>query len=137
MALVALSYSFVRLSELMKCYSLYTLGTLVYLSIGFTLYLYWYSCVVSLPERCNGVGLVSDYSAALCHLGGYRVVFNNVDVVFRLLSIIIWAYMLRVSRGGPLMVTAQYGYSSTLVCVSKKLDTPPYLAPVRGHDTLS
>ena len=53
MALVALLYSFGRLLELMEYYSLYTLGTLVYLSIGFTLYLYRYSCVASLPERCN------------------------------------------------------------------------------------
>jgi hypothetical protein len=50
MAVVAFIYTFVRLSEAMKFYSLYTLGTLVYLSIGFTLYLYRYSCVVSLPE---------------------------------------------------------------------------------------
>ncbi len=58
-------------------------------------------------------------TVALCHLGGYRVVFNNVDVVSRLLSITIWAYMLRDSRGGPLMVTAQYGYSSRLVYIHK------------------
>ncbi len=90
MALVAFLYSFVRLSELMEYYSLYTLGTLVYLSIGFTLYMYRYSCVTRLPERC--VGLMFDYSVALCHLGGYRVLFNNVDVVSRLLNIIIWAY---------------------------------------------
>ncbi len=121
MALVAFLISFVRLSKVMKCYSLYTLGTLVYLSIGFALYLYRYSHVVSLLERCSGVGLVSDYSAALCHLGGCRVVFNNVYVVSRLLSITICAYMLWVSRGGPLMVTAQYGYSSMIVYVPKKL----------------
>ncbi len=65
------------------------------------------------------MGLVSDCSVALCHLGGYRVIFNNVDVVSRLLSITIWAYMLRDSRGGPLMVTAQYGYSSRLVYIHK------------------
>ncbi len=88
MAVVAFIYTFVRLSEAMKFYSLYTLGTLVYLSIGFTLYLYRYSCVVSLPEMCNGVVLVSECSVALCHLGGYRVVFNNEDMVSRLLSII-------------------------------------------------
>ncbi len=65
------------------------------------------------------VGLMSDYPVALCHSQGYRVVFNNVDVVSRLLSIIIWEYMLRDSRGGPLMVTAQYVYSSTLVIIPK------------------
>ncbi len=90
MALVAFLFSFVRLSELMKYYnSLYTLGTLAYLSIGFTSYLYRYSCVASLLERCNGVGLMCDYSVALCHSWGYRVVFNNVGVVSGLLSIII------------------------------------------------
>ena len=102
MVLVVFLLSFVRLSKLMKYYSLYTFDTLVYLSNVFTLYLYRYSRIVSLPERCSGVGLMSDYSVTLCHLGGCRVVFNNVDVVSRLLSIIIWAYMLRVSRGGPL-----------------------------------
>jgi hypothetical protein len=95
MALVAFLFSFVRLPELMKYYSLYTLGTLICLSIGFTLYLYHYSCVASIPERCNGVGLISDYLVALCHSWEYRVVFNNVGLVSRLLSIIIWSYMLR------------------------------------------
>ncbi len=126
MALVAFLISFVRLSEVMKCYSLYTLGTLVYLSIGLTFYLHRYSRVVSLPGRCSGVDLVSGYSVALCHLGGCRVVFNNVDVVSRLLSIIIWAYMLQVSRGEPLMMTAQYGHSSTIVYIPKKLSWGGY-----------
>ena len=61
------------------------------------------------------------YSVTLCHLEGCRVVFNNVDVVSRLLSIIIWAYMLCVSRGGQMMVIVQYGYSSTIVYIPKKL----------------
>ena len=68
MALVAFLYSFVRLSELMGYYSLYTLGTLVYLSIGFTLYMYRYSFVASLPERCNGVGLISDIRLFGCSM---------------------------------------------------------------------
>jgi hypothetical protein len=46
--------SFVRLSELMKYYSLYALGTLVYLSINFVLYLYRYSRIVSLPVQWCG-----------------------------------------------------------------------------------
>jgi hypothetical protein len=122
MALVAFLSSFVRLIELIEYSSLYIFGILFhlyYLSAGFILYLYQYSCVASLPERCNGVGLVSDYSVDLCHLGGYIVVFNNVDVVSKLLSITIWAYMLRDSRGGPLMVTTQYMYSSMLVYIPK------------------
>ncbi len=121
MALVAFLSSFVRILELVKCHSLYTHDTLVYLSIVFTLYMYQYSRIVSLPERYNGVGLVSEYSVALCHLEGCRVVFNNISIVLRLLSIIIWAYMLRNSRGGPLMVIAQYEYSSILVYIPKTL----------------
>ncbi len=46
----------------------------------------------------------------LCHASGYRVVFDNVSMVLRLLNIIIWGYMMRDNRGGPLMVIAQYGY---------------------------
>ncbi len=136
MALVPFLSSFVRLIELIEYSSLYIFGILFhlyYLSTNFILYLYQYSCVASLPVRCNGVGLVSDYSVALCHLGGYRVVFNNVDLVSRLLSITIWAYMVQVSRGGLLMVTAQYGYSSTIVYIPRHFPregTPPYLAPV-------
>ncbi len=121
MTLVVFLLSFVRLSKLIKYYSLYALDTLVYLSIAFTLYLYRYSRIVSLPKRCSDVDLTPDYSVTLCHLEGCRVVFNNVDVMSRLLSIIIWAYMLRVSRGGPLMVTTQYGYSSMMVYIPKKL----------------
>ncbi len=67
----------------------YALDTSVHLSIVFTLYLYRYSRIVSLPGRYNGVGLMFDYSVALCYLEGCRVLFNNVDVVSRLLSIII------------------------------------------------
>ena len=39
-------------------------------------------------------------------------------MVSRLRDIIIWGYMLWM-RGGPLMVTAQYGYSSAPVYNSK------------------
>ena len=38
----------------MKYYSLYALGTLVYLSINFVLYLYQYSRIVSLPVQWCG-----------------------------------------------------------------------------------
>jgi hypothetical protein len=50
----------------------------------------------------------------LCHDDDIRVVSGSLDVVSRLWDIIIWGYMLRM-RGGPLMVTAHYGYSSTPV----------------------
>ena len=50
----------------------------------------------------------------LCHDNDIRVVSGSLGVVFRLRDIIIWGYILRM-RGGPLMVTAQYGYSSAPV----------------------
>ena len=119
MALAALVISSVILSELMKYSSLYILGTLLSMSTACSLHLYWYNCMGSLPDRCNGVGLVSDLSVALYHLQRCRVVFINVSMVLRLLIITIWAYMLQDSRGGPLMMTAQYRYSSTLVYIPK------------------
>ena len=118
MALVAFLSSFVRLIELIEYSSLYVFSILFhlyYLSTDFTLYLCQYSCITSLPERSNGVVLMSEYSVTLCRMHGCRVVFNNLDVVSRLLSIINWGYMLRIRQDGPLMVTAQYGYSSTRV----------------------
>ncbi len=119
MALTALVFSFVILSILMKYSSLYIFGTLFSLSTILTLYLCCSDCVGSLLEKCNGAGLMSDLSVALCHVHGCRVVFNNVSAVLRLLNTINWAYMLRDSRGGPLMVIAQYGHSATLVYIPK------------------
>jgi hypothetical protein len=86
----------------MKYSSLYIFGILLSLSTSLTLYLHYVNCVGSLPERCNGAGLMSDLSVALCRVHGYRVVFSNVSMVLRLLNIINWAYMLCDSRGGPL-----------------------------------
>ena len=89
--------------------------------------------MVSLPEICNGIGLVFTYLIALCHLQRCRVVFINVSMVLRLLSIIKWCYMPWIYRGRPLMVTVQYGYSSTCVYRAKKGScscTPPYVKPV-------
>ncbi len=54
------------------------------------------------------------FMMTLCHDDDIRVVFGNLTMVFRLLDIIIWGYML-LKRGGPLMVTAQYGYFSACV----------------------
>ena len=65
MALADFLSSFVRLIEVIEYSSLYIFGILFhlyYLSTDFILYLYQYSCVASLPERCNGVGLMSEYS---------------------------------------------------------------------------
>ena len=120
MALAALVISYVILSKLMKYSSLYIFGTLFSLNIVLTLYLYRTNCVCSLPERWNGAGLMSNLSIALYHVHGCRVVFSNVSTILRLLNIINWEYMLRDSRGGPLMVTAQCRYSSTLVHIPKR-----------------
>ncbi len=80
MALVAFLFSSVILLELMKYSSSCILGTLLSTSTAFTIYLCRYNCVRSLPERCNGVGLVSDLSVALYHLQRCRVVFINVGL---------------------------------------------------------
>ena len=117
MALVS-SLSFVRLTQLMEYASLFSFGILLhsyYLGTDFTLHLSRYNCVASLPEICNGVGIMTMQMIALCHGSGYRVVFDNLSMVLRLLNIIILGYMLRDNKGWPLMVTAQYEYSSMLV----------------------
>ncbi len=54
------------------------------------------------------------YTITLCHDDDIRVVSGSLGVVSRVWDIIIWGYMLRM-RGGPLMVIAQYGYSSAPV----------------------
>ena len=85
MALAALVISSVILSELMKYSSLYIFGALLSLSIGLTLYLHfslsigltlylhYINYVGSLPERCNGAGLMSDLSVNLCRAYGYSI----------------------------------------------------------------
>jgi hypothetical protein len=77
--------------------------------------------MTSLPERCSGVGLMFMRMIAPYYSRVYRVVFDNQSMVLRLLDIINWAYILWDSRGGSLMVTAQYVYSSTLVYIPKAL----------------
>ena len=67
--------------------------------------------MANLSGRCFGAGIVFAYAITLCHDDDIRVVSGSLDVVSRLRDIIIWGYILRM-RGGPLMVTAQYGYSS-------------------------
>lgn len=95
MALVAFLFSSVILSELMKYYSYYILGILFSISSALTLHSYRYNCVGSLPERCNGVGLMSNSSVTLCHLQRCRVVFINVSMMLRIVNIINWAYILQ------------------------------------------
>ncbi len=109
--------SLVRFYPLMKYFSLYSFGPLLYLynysSTKFGLYLTRIKYVASLPKICNGIGLVFIHMVALCHLQRCRVIFSNVSVVLRLLDIIKWCYMPQICRGRPLMVIAQHGYSST------------------------
>ncbi len=49
-------------------------------------------------------------------------------MVLRLSDIIIWGYILRDSRGGLLMVIAQYGYFSTFVYSPKTLSWYGYFS---------
>ncbi len=116
MALVAF-LSFVRLVLYLEYSSLYYFGIVLlseYMNTNFIIcpsYIYYDA---SLSGRCNGVGIMIVFTMTLCHDDDIRLVFCNLSVVFRLLDIIIWGYILR-KRGGPLMVTAQYGYSSARV----------------------
>ncbi len=81
------------------------------------------------------------YAITLCHDDDIRVVSGTLDVVSRLRDFVIWGYILRM-RGGPLMVTAQYGYSSVPVYNPKLIN---FLGKVflrieprlYGHDGLS
>ena len=131
MALVTLP-SFVRLIVLMKYSSLYSFGILVnsyYLGTDFCSYLSRYNCVTSLPEICFGVGLIFISMIALCMLQRYGAVFSNVSLMLRLLDTINWGYMLWVSRGGPLMVTAQLGIPPCSYIILRhlpRMGTPPY-----------
>ncbi len=123
MALVAFT-SFVRLVLLLEYSFLYYSGIVLlfeYMNTNFTIYPTYTCYDASLSGRCIGVGIMIIYTMTLCHDDDdTRVVFGNLSVVFRLMDIIIWGYMLR-KRGGLLMVTSQYGYSSALVYSPKLL----------------
>ncbi len=98
----------------------------------FTLYSCYTEYTTSLSGRCFSAGIMFAYAITLCHDDDIRVVSGSLYMVSRLRDIIIWGYMLRM-RGGPLMVTAQYGYSSTCVYNPKLIPwegIPPYLALV-------
>ena len=79
----------------------------------------------SLFGRSIGTGIMFAYAITLCHDDDIRVVSGSLDVVSRLWDIIIWGYILRM-RGGPLMVTAQYGYSSARVYSPKLISWGGY-----------
>ncbi len=117
MALIAFLFSFVRFVLLQDYSSIYIYGIEIlseYMSIYFTLCSCYTEYTASLSGRCFGAGIMFAYTITLCHDDDIRVVSGSLDVVPRLRDIIIWGYILPM-RGGPLMVTAQYGYSSALV----------------------
>ncbi len=79
-----------------------------YMSTNFTLCSCYIEYTASLSRRCFVAGIMFAYAITLCHDDDIRVSPGSLDVVSRLRDIIIWGYILRM-RGGPLMVTAQYG----------------------------
>ena len=112
MALVAFP-SLVSIVRFMEYSSIYNCGTLFYpnhSSTDLTIYLSCYNCTANLPVICIGVGIMIMLMTTLSRDDDCRVLFRNLSVVLRLLNSIIWVYMLRDSKGGPLMVTTQYGY---------------------------
>ncbi len=117
MALVAFLSSFVSFVHLLKYSSIYIYGIEIlseYMSTYFTLCYGYTEYTASLSGRCFGADIMFAYAITPCHDDDIRVVSGSLDVVSRLRDIIIWGYMMRM-RGGPLMVTAQYGYSSAPV----------------------
>ncbi len=80
----------------------------------FTLCSCYTEYTASLSRRSFGAGIMFAHVITLCHDDNIRVVSGSLDVVSRLQDIIILGYILRM-RGGPLMVTAQYRYSSASV----------------------
>jgi hypothetical protein len=117
MALVALLFSFISFVLLLEYSYLYIYGIEVlseYTNANFTLCSCYTYYTASLSGRCFGAGIMFAHAITLCHDDDIKVVSDSLGVVSRLQDIIIWGYMLRM-RGGPLMVTAQYGYSSTLI----------------------
>ena len=128
MALVASLSSFVSFVLLLENSSKYIYGIGIlskYMSTYFTLCSCYTEYTASLSGRCFGAGIMFAYAITLCHDDDIRVVSGSLDVVSRLRDIIIWGYMLQM-RGGPLMVTAQYGYSSARVYSPKLISWGGY-----------
>ncbi len=131
MALVAFLFSFVSFVLLLEYSSKYIYGIEIlskYMNTYFTLYSCYTEYTANLSGRCFGVGIMFAYAITLCHDDDIRVVSGSLDVVSRLTDIIIWGYMLRM-RGGPLIVTTQYGYSSARVY-------SPKLIPWGGYSSV-
>ena len=128
MALVAFLFSFVSFVLLLEYSSKYIYGIEIlskYMNAYFILCSCYTEYTASLSGRCFGAGIVFAYAITLCHDDDIRVVSSSLDVVSRLQGIIIWGYILRM-RGGPLMVTAQYGYSSACVYSPKLISWGGY-----------
>ncbi len=121
MALVAFLSSFVSFVLYLEYSSLYISGIEIHsehMNANFTLCSCYTDYAASLSGRCIGTSIMFAYAITLCHDDDIRVVSSSLGVVSRLRGIIIWGYMLRM-RGGPLMVIAQYGYSSARVYIPK------------------
>ncbi len=128
MVLVALLFSFLSFVLLLEYSSIYIYGIgklPEYMNANFTLCSCYTKYTANLSRRCIGTGIVFAYAITLCHDDGIRVVSGSLGVVSRLRDIIIWGYMLRM-RGGPLTVTAQYGYSSARVYSPKLISWGGY-----------
>jgi hypothetical protein len=130
MALVALLFSFVSFVLYSEYSSLYFSGIEIlseYKNANFTICSCYTDYTASLSGRCIGTGIMFAIAITLCHDDDIRVVSGSLGVVSRLLGIIIWGYMLRI-RGEPLMVTAQYGYSSLRVYSPKLISWRGYFS---------
>jgi hypothetical protein len=117
MALVAFLSSFVSFVLCLEYSSLYISGIEIlfeYMNANFTLCSCYTDYTASLSGRCIGTGIVFAYAITLCHDDDIIEVSGSLGVVSRLRDIIIWGNMQRM-RARPLMVTAQYGYSSARV----------------------
>ncbi len=117
MALATFLFYFVSFVLLLEYSSKYIYGIEIlseYMSTYFTLCSCYTEYTASLSGRCCGAGRMFAYAIPLCHDDDIREVSGSLGVVSRLRDIIIWGYILRM-RGGPLMVIAQYGYSSAPV----------------------
>ncbi len=127
MALVAFLFSFVS-SVLLLEYSLYIYGIEIlseYMNANFTLCSCYADYTAGLYGRCIGTYIMFAYAITLCHDDDIRVVSGSLGMVSRLRDIIIWSYMMWMI-GGPLMVIAQYRYSSARVYSPKLISWGGY-----------
>ncbi len=128
MAPVSLLSTFVRFVLYLEYSSLYKSGIELlseYMNANFILCSCYTDYTASLSGTCIGTYIVFAYAITLSHDDDIRVVSGSLGVVSRLWGIIIWGYILRM-RGGPLMMTVQYEYSSARVYSPKLLSWVGY-----------